>query len=133
MRSAVLRMLAIVVLGIVACVAAMTLPLWQTAWEEWRQRIPFERAAWIAAGTTDAEPQRTRMVDDLLRRTDFTGMTREQVTGMLGEPTNTEYFSDWDMVYYLGPERGLFGIDSEWLVLMLDAQGTVSAYRVTTD
>jgi hypothetical protein len=38
---------------------------------------------------------------------------------LLGEPPKTEYFKEFDLVYYLGPERGFMGIDSEWLVLKL--------------
>jgi hypothetical protein len=73
---------------------------------------------------------RIRMVDDLLRRHAFRGMTRDQVTGIIGEPDKTEYFKDWDMVYWLGPERGFISIDSEWLVFRLDDQKKVTDYRI---
>jgi len=73
------------------------------------------------------------MVDDLLRRHPFKGMTREQVTAIIGEPEKTEYFKDWDMVYWLGPERGFMSIDSEWLVLRLDNQKKISDVRIVRD
>lgn len=37
------------------------------------------------------------------------------------------------MVYWLGPERGLLGMDSERLVLRLDERQQVSEHRVVTD
>ena len=43
---------------------------------------------------------------------------------LLGEPIdlgNGHFSSDKeDMIYYLGPERGLIGIDSEWLLMWLE-------------
>ena len=45
---------------------------------------------------------------------------------MLGEPPKTNYFSDWDVVYWLGPERGLAGIDSEWLIVRIGEDGRVA-------
>lgn len=76
---------------------------------------------------------RIRMVDDLLRRHRFNGMTREQVTTIIGEPDKTEKFRNWDMVYWLGPERGFMSIDFEWLVLRLDSQKKVSDVSVIRD
>ena len=60
-------------------------------------------------------------------------MTREQVTAIVGEPDKTNYFSDWDMVYWLGPERGFMGIDSEWLVFRLDGEEKVLEYQIVED
>jgi hypothetical protein len=76
---------------------------------------------------------RIRMVDDLLHHQSYHGMTRVQLTAIVGEPDTTEYFKDWDLVYWLGPERGFFGIDSEWLVFQLDNQQRVTDYRIVTD
>lgn len=99
--------------------------------ERWnRQR--FDSVAW-QSGQSRANAVRIRMVDDLLRRHSFRGMAREQVVAIVGEPDKTEYFSDWDMVYWLGPERGFMGVDSEWLVFRLDGQKKVSDYRIVRD
>ena len=58
------------------------------------------------------------MVDDLLSKYELVGMTQEEVISLLGKSTDTEYFkTENNMVYYLGPERGLISIDSEWLVM----------------
>jgi hypothetical protein len=99
---------------------------------EWWNRERFDAVAWQSEGSrTDAV--RIRMVDDLLRRHRFGSMTREQVTAIAGEPDKTNYFSDWDMVYWLGPERGFMGIDSEWLVFRLDGEKKVSEYEIVRD
>lgn len=62
--------------------------------------------------------KRINMVDDLLAKYQLKGMSKEEIISLLGESTDTEYFkTESNMVYYLGPERGLISIDSEWLVL----------------
>jgi outer membrane protein assembly factor BamE (lipoprotein component of BamABCDE complex) len=94
----------------------------------------FDRAAWSdSARTYSSEAVRGCMVDDLLARTDFRGQTRAQLVKLLGEPRRTGYFPEYDLVYWLGPEGGLAGIDSEWLVIKLNAAGRVTETRVVTD
>lgn len=73
------------------------------------------------------------MVDDLLERHELRGMTRDQVVALLGEPPKTDYFREYDLVYWLGPERGLIGIDSEWLVMKLDSNKRVASVELVTD
>ena len=51
----------------------------------------------------------------------------------IGEPPRSVYFTDYDFVYRLGPERSFFSIDSEWLVIKLDSIGRVSEARLATD
>ena len=99
---------------------------------EWWHRERFDAVAWRSGGSC-TDGVRIRMVDDLLRRHRFGGMTRGQVTAIVGEPDKTNYFSDWDMVYWLGPERGFMGIDSEWLVFRLDGEKRVSEYEIVRD
>jgi hypothetical protein len=50
---------------------------------------------------------------------------------LLGVPPPTPYFREYDYVYWLGPERGLFSIDSEWLVVKLQNDVVVAAEVVT--
>ena len=52
---------------------------------------------------------------------------------MLGEPPTTEYFTDWNLVYNLGAERGFLSIDSEWLVLRTDQSGVVIQAAIVRD
>jgi hypothetical protein len=79
---------------------------------------------------------RDRMVTDLLRRFPLAGMTRREITNLLGQPdfSREAPFADWDMIYWLGPDDRLTGmLDFMYLVLRLDAAGTVQAYKVTCD
>ncbi len=100
--------------------------------QEHLRRRPFDAAVWKGEKTLTNDV-RIRMVDDLLRRHSFRGMTREQLTGIVGEPDKTEYFKDWDLVYWLGPERGFMSIDSEWLVFRFDRQKKVTDHRIVRD
>lgn len=65
--------------------------------------------------------ERVKMVDDMLGKYKLVGQTKEEVVELLGNDTNTEYFKEVNnFVYYLGDERGLISIDSEWLVITFD-------------
>ncbi len=92
--------------------------------------IPFDAAGWSAAAWGD-DQTRYRMHKDLLRKHPLVGMTRAEVTTLLGPPTQTGYFREWDIVYVMGPEPG-FGVDNAWLVLRL-ADDRVIEHRVVTD
>jgi len=74
------------------------------------------------------------MVDDLIRSRRLDRISRTDVEKLLGKPTATNYFKDqYDMVYWLGPERGFMGIDSEWLAISLDRNGAVRSYNIVHD
>ena len=74
-----------------------------------------------------------KMADQLIAQDKLHGLTRAEVVELLGEPPATQYFKDQDLVYRLGPERSFISIDSEWLVLHLDATGRVRDYRIVRD
>lgn len=94
----------------------------------------FDQDRWRDSTLTRA-PAAVRgcMVDDLLRRELLPGRTRDEVIALLGEPPRTHYFGEYDLVYWLGPERGLISVDSEWIVLRLRSDGRVSEARIVTD
>jgi hypothetical protein len=73
------------------------------------------------------------MADRLVAEGTLRGKTRDEIFRMLGEPPKTDYFRDWDLVYWLGPERGFMRIDSEWLVIRFDTQGQVTECRIVRD
>jgi hypothetical protein len=73
------------------------------------------------------------MVDDLLASRDLVGLSRSQVEQLLGPAGATTKWRDWDLVYWLGSERGPFGIDAEWLVIRFDDQELVSEARIVRD
>ena len=73
------------------------------------------------------------MADRLEETGDLLRLSEEDVIKLLGEPSDTDMWPDWDLVYWLGAQRGLFPIDSEWLVLSLDRDGLVSEAAVIAD
>ncbi|MBO1002125.1 hypothetical protein [Pseudogracilibacillus auburnensis] len=92
------------------------------------QRATFTTEKWL-----DKHEERVYIVDDLLSKHHFIGKTKEEIYELLGEPTETEYFkTENNIVYYLGDERGLIKIDSEWLVIYFH-HNIVTKYSVKTD
>lgn len=73
------------------------------------------------------------MAHDLLQNHSPLGLDRPAVVALLGDPDDTPYFRNYEMVYFLGPERSYFAIDSEWLVLKLTPEGRVSEAKLVTD
>ena len=72
------------------------------------------------------------MVDDLLERNQLRGMTRAQVIALIGEPDRSSDFPEYDLVYWLGPQRGLVGTDAEYLVMKLDQSNRVTSVELIT-
>lgn len=76
---------------------------------------------------------RTDIADNLLAKHPLTGMTLSEVETLLGPETENAYFKrENNLVYYLGLERGILAIDSEWLVIEFQ-NGRVSKTYITTD
>jgi hypothetical protein len=73
------------------------------------------------------------MIDNLIESRILDGMTKAEALNLLGEADNPGYFKDWDLVYWLGPERGPISIDSEWLVIRFNNEQKVSEYKVVED
>lgn len=94
----------------------------------------FDQIAWRdSAQAFGPLAVRGCMVDDLIAKQTFRGRPRSSVVGLLGEPPSTDYFREYDLVYWLGPERSALGIDSEWLVMRLDSSKRVAEVRLVTD
>ena len=95
----------------------------------YRSQHTFQQARWL-----DEPSERTDMIDDLLRTHNLIGLTESEVLSLLGPNSNDQgaFTADNRYVYYLGPERGLFSIDSEWLLIDF-SNGIVSDYSLTTD
>lgn len=89
----------------------------------------FSTAKWL-----NNPEERTAIVDDLLEKHEFIGMTETEVVGLLGDHNNDYgYFNEAGRyVYYMGAERGLISIDSEWLILDFK-DGVVADCYITTD
>jgi hypothetical protein len=96
---------------------------------------PFDAEKWLEAdakGTSAQQEYRVLAIEDLLAHKNFKGWTRAQVVSLLGQPTRTNKFQHYDIVYWLGPERSCIRIDSEWLVFALK-EDQVKSYRVVAD
>jgi len=76
---------------------------------------------------------RLRMIDDLLDRHQLLGKSRDEIIDLLGEPDDTDYFSDYEMVWWLGPERSFMAIDSEWLLIDLNEREQAVEVRLGND
>jgi hypothetical protein len=125
-----------------AALALSTLALVVSAWLWLRSASPMSRcddraftsAKWLDS-TAAFGPKAIRgcLVDDLLRKHPLRGRSRSEVIALLGQPRRTDYFREYDLVYWLGPERSPISIDSEWLVVRFNSTGRVSQYGLITD
>lgn len=78
--------------------------------------------------------KRVHMVDDLLQKYKLIGKSNEEITQLLGAPTETRSGEEGVItLYYLGTERGFIPIDSEQLILQFDRDGKVMEYTVHKD
>ena len=93
----------------------------------------FDAAAWRSVERSD-DVTRLQMVDWLFWTKRLDGLTRPQVLALLGPAYGGDYFREpGNLVYWLGPERGIFRIDSEWLIIRFGKNGRVSAYELARD
>ncbi|MBE9160114.1 hypothetical protein IQ265_25295 [Nodosilinea sp. LEGE 06152] len=109
----------------------------KTRWEEWQQcrgYTQFNFTQWNDL-TLSASPTYARlcMADDLVAKYILLGRPQAGVVDLLGTPEPENSFSDYDMVYVLGPERRFISIDYEWLVIKFDAAGHVNEAKILTD
>ncbi|MGP1386752.1 MAG: hypothetical protein ACTS2F_24555 [Thainema sp.] len=100
--------------------------------------LPFDVAQWQSASYcndshTLKDTARVQMVDDLLHQYDFVGSPSTAVFALLGQPTEVSLFSEWDILYFLGPEPGLFSTSHLWLGFQLDDQQRVTNCQVVSD
>jgi hypothetical protein len=126
--KAALYLVGLIVVALVVLVSCLV--LWKPV-TSYVNQTPFDSAQWKAS-LEKRDPLRQRMVSSLVAKHHLLGQTKTQVDQLLGTPPTTGYFKDYDLVYWLGPERSLFGIDSEWLCLKLQ-NGKVSQVDILTD
>jgi hypothetical protein len=101
--------------------------------QERRHRVAFDSAVWNESLDRQDDAIRLRMVDDLLRRYRLRGRREDELIALLGKPPKTDYFSDYQLVYWLGPERGFISIDSEWLAVRIGPDHRVTDARIVRD
>ena len=101
--------------------------------KEHRNRVTFDSGTWKASLLRPNDPIRLRMIDDLLKHHRLQDMSEEEVITLLGKPPKTDYFPDYQLVYWLGPERGFITIDSEWLAVRVGSNHRVTEARIVRD
>lgn len=89
--------------------------------EDYAHRRDFDSELWRSQEENDVSewPMRLCMVDDLIGKGILDGRTREEVVELLGPPT-WDYAGNAGFCYLLGPGRGVFGIDCETFVIVLE-------------
>jgi hypothetical protein len=103
--------------------------------EDYSHRTTFDAKAWRTRSVDQGVewPTRLRMIDDLIGKRRLDGLNRAEVLVLLGPADQTSKWKEFDLVYWLGPERGPFGIDSEWLVIKFDSSAAVQNYQIVRD
>lgn len=115
------------------CVSPVLYLMTKSWYEDYSARRPFDATVWRdPAVLSDPDYPRLRMVDDLLQTHDFTEMTRQEALALLGPPSEPGW-SKHALIYWLGPERVVMSIDSEWLAFELDAAGRVARHEIVRD
>ena len=98
-------------------------------------RLPFkffDSQRWKQVERSD-DYSRLRMIESLTLSGRLNRITRAEVVSLLGPSDDTNYFNEWDFVYWLGPERSFISLDSEWLVIKVGSTGRVVDYRIVSD
>ena len=97
--------------------------------------VPFDADEWRAAERAGADRSNGRlgMGARLVRTGALIGKTKTEVLVMLGEPMPHPEFADWDLVYWLGPERSFMVLGSEYLLLRLSEESRVRECRIMSD
>lgn len=96
-------------------------------------QIKFNYEKWNDRSLVYSEPYiRSQMVKDVLNNILEEGLTTDMVIKKLGPQSKSDYFSDYQLRYWLGPENGLVSIDSSWLVIKIKDE-RVEKYEVVTD
>lgn len=95
----------------------------------------FDPVAWRQGESAKfpSNAPRLRMADGLVQSKVLVGKPKAEVLAMLGAPSQTDKFKEYDLVYWLGAERGFITIDSEWMVLKCTETGIVKEARIVRD
>lgn len=102
-------------------------------------QMSFSSAVWLSeTSSRPAEGEkisaRQKMLGSVIENF-LPGKSRKEIEASLGASFETTHFggAKYDLIYPLGWERGIFAIDSEWLLIWLDEQGMFKSYQITTD
>ena len=96
------------------------------------QRKEFNPETWKNHELVFREPYpRKRMVNDVLAKYDFEGMSKSEVELILGQPDPEPTFrpKGYDWLYFLGRQRIFLSVDHEWLCISF-SQNVVTRVKV---
>ncbi|PGD06834.1 hypothetical protein [Bacillus toyonensis] len=114
------QMLRVMIVGIIPLIVCAV----QLSMNEYTSN--FNRDRWL-----NDEEKRVHMVDDFMRKYKLIRKSNEEITQLLGTPTETRNEEEGVItLYYLGTERGFIPIDSEQLIFQFDRDGRVLTYKV---
>jgi hypothetical protein len=117
----------------VALVAGILVGIALTLWLTFRCPLPYAASLWHVDLDGTTFNTRYRVADGLELSGRLKGMTKAEVTGLLGPPPPTDKFDEHDLVYVLGPERSWISLDYEWLLVDFDSTGRVLDVTVVSD
>lgn len=97
----------------------------------------FSESEWKSPHSTRkssfTRSERQKMLRDVINIIE--NKSKQEIIQILGPGNKVGYFpgSEKGLVYLLGPERGLFGIDSEWLLISFDKNEMFDDYEIAND
>ncbi len=95
---------------------------------------PFDAATWSDPDVFYDPPfPRRAMARDLIARHLTEGQPRAEIEALLGPRTDTPYFADRGLIYWLGTGGDGLGVDAEWLAMDFDAQDRLVRFEIVTD
>ncbi|HMS45718.1 MAG TPA: hypothetical protein PKC68_08160 [Alphaproteobacteria bacterium] len=104
-------------------------------WKDYFNHQAFDSNQWKTSMTqhVDEIPIRQYMVDDLMRRYTLIGLSSQELEELLGLPSQKTQNQPPPLQYYywLGPERGFLGFDSEFLVITIENNRVTAVRRET--
>ena len=115
-------------LPIVLC--AVAIPLFLTGGKRPPAARDFDATIWEDHLSVH-DGGRQGMAAQLIAEGTLIGKTRAEVVAMLGEPPWR--LPDWDMAYWLGPDRRILRTDSVWFIIRLGPDGRVAECRMVRD
>lgn len=109
----------------------------RSVYQDYANRIAFDAQDWRASADEQGMwPTRLRMASDLIASRKLIGLETNEVIELLGPPAPPGHPGGARRValhYLFGPERGLFRIDDEWLLIDVDDAGKVDRAWLYTD
>lgn len=97
------------------------------------QSMDFDREKWADEAAAYKEPYPRQQMLKALPRVLKPGMSKDDVIRLLGKETDTDKFTEYDLVYWVGPEKSAISIDSQWLVLDFDDDQKLKTFKAMTD